>query len=517
MFEAPATAPVELRDYLAIVRRRVWAIVLVTVVVVGAAAAWSFSRPNEYEASGTLVINSTTTGTDVANQAGIIQSQAVHSLALKADSDAGQVDASPSTTGAAITVTATSRSPGRAAKTVNAHLDGYLTYLREQAQRNYDTLNQALQPQITSLQQQLAALDVQALAGTPADRINAQRNTLNTQLAAVQARLQDASVGVALAAQDVQIVNRAEPPTSRTSPNPRTDLLVALGAGLLFGVVVAFLLEFLDDSIRSRNDLLAASGNQVPVMGVIPAGRSSWAEVVSISAPQSRVSEAYRSLRTAVSFSQLHGANCIEITSTRTRDGKTETLANLAVLAARAGQRVVIVDCDLRSPRVHDYFGLSNAVGFTSVVHGEPLSSALQRVPGVERLYVLPSGPLPGNPSELLATERCQEVLSSLEADDTLVILDTPPVLAVTDAAALAPSAGGILVVATARSTRRKHVRQTVDILRQIGAPILGLVLYGADGTETAVTGRGPTRRERRKQRRPASPPPQTAAGSSPG
>ena len=275
-----------------------------------------------------------------------------------------------------------------------------------------------------------------------------------------------------------------------------------LGAGLLLGVVVAFLLEFLDDSIRSRQDLLAAAGNSVPVMGVIPAGRSSRADVVSISAPQSPAAEAYRSLRTAVNFAQLKGGNCIEVTSTRSRQGKTETLANLAVLAARAGQRVVVVDCDLRFPRVHDYFGLSNEVGFTSVVHGELLSSALQRVPGVERLYVLPSGPIPPNPSELLATERCHEVLASLQADDTLVIVDTPPVLTVTDAAALAPSAGGTLIVAAARVTRRKQVRQALDAFRQISAPILGLVLYSADSAETAGYGTSAGRRERKQARR---------------
>jgi non-specific protein-tyrosine kinase len=203
-----------------------------------------------------------------------------------------------------------------------------------------------------------------------------------------------------------------------------------------------------------------------------------------------------------VNFAPLQGNNCIEVTSPRSREGKTETVANLAVLAARSGQRVVVVDCDLRFPRVHDYFGLSNEVGFTSVVHGEPLSGALQRVPGVERLYVLSSGPIPSNPSELLASERCHEVLSSLQADDTLVIVDTPPLLVVTDAAALAPSAGGILVVAAARVTRRKQVRQALEVLRQISAPVLGLVLYRADSAEIAGYGQGAGRRERKYARR---------------
>ena len=172
----------------------------------------------------------------------------------------------------------------------------------------------------------------------------------------------------------------------------------------------------------------------------------------------------------------------------------------------------MVVDCDLRFPRVHDYFGLSNEVGFTSVVHGEPLSSALQRVPGVDRLYVLPSGPIPPNPSEILTTDRCHEVMASLQADDTLVIVDTPPLLAVTDAAALAPSAGGILIVATARSTRRKHVRRALEILRQVSAPILGLVLYRAESAEISADGKGPSRRERKKARRQPVPRSESAA-----
>jgi non-specific protein-tyrosine kinase len=516
MFEAPATAPMELRDYVGILRRRAWVIILVTVIVVVVAAAWSSSRPNEYEASGMLVVPSSGSNSgDVGNQADIIQSQAVHALAEKASPGVDSVTTSAGTTGGSITVTSTNRNPAQAARTVNAHVDAYLAYLRQQAQHQFDVLNQTLQPQIASLQQQIAALDQQiALAaagvGPPNPVAATQRGTLSAQLAPLQTQLQNSSIGVALAGQDVQVVSRATPPTQRTSPDPKKDVLVALGAGLLLGVAVAFLLEFLDDSIRSRQDLLAAAGNSVPVMGVIPAGRSSRTEVVSISAPQSPAAEAYRSLRTAVNFAQLKGHNCIEITSTRSRQGKTETLANLAVLAARAGQRVVVVDCDLRFPRVHDYFGLSNQVGFTSVVHGELLSSALQRVPGVERLYVLPSGPIPPNPSELLATERCHEVLTSLQADDTLVIVDTPPVLTVTDAAALAPSAGGILIVAAARVTRRKQVRQALDAFRQISAPILGLVLHSADSAETAGYGKSDTRRERKRGQRqtvePAAP-----------
>ena len=507
MFEAPASAPMELRDYFAILRRRAWVVIVVALIVVGAAAAWSLTRPNEYQASGTLVLSSTSgTGPDLDTQVRIIQSTAVHVLALKQFADATGVVAGQNGTGSSVTVTAESSDPQVAAKSVNAHMSAYVQYLRDQAQNLYTSVSTDLQPQIAALQQQLAAIDAQTALGLQSPQLTAQRNTVSAQLAPLQSQLQNLQLGAALAGRDVEVVSPAEPPAQRTSPKPQTDILVALGAGLLLGVAVAFLLEFLDDSIRSREDLLAAAGGGVPIMGVIPAARSSHAEVVSITAPQSPAAEAYRSLRTAVNFAPLDGANCIEVTSPRSRDGKTETLANLAVLAAGAGQRVVVVDCDFRYPRVHEYFGLPNDIGFTSVVHGELLSNALQRVPGVERLYVLPSGPIPSNPSELMASDRCHEVLSSLQSDDTLVIVDTPPLLVVTDAAALAPSAGGVLIVAAARVTRRKQVRQALDVLRQISAPLLGLVLTGADSAETGGYGRGAGRRERKHARRQAEP-----------
>ena len=219
----------------------------------------------------------------------------------------------------------------------------------------------------------------------------------------------------------------------------REALLIGLGAGLLFGVLAAFLLEFLDDSIRTRQDLLNVAGGALPVLGVIPVSRSSRAEVVSLADPYSPAAEAYRSLRTAVHFAASDRKQCVAVTTARSRQGKTETVVNLALLRGPDGQRVVVVDCDMRSPRVHDFFGVPNDTGFTSVVYGAPLSETLKRVPGSDNLYVLPTGPIPGNPAALLASQRCYEVLASLQADDTLVLIDTPPVLLATDAAQLAP------------------------------------------------------------------------------
>jgi non-specific protein-tyrosine kinase len=188
-----------------------------------------------------------------------------------------------------------------------------------------------------------------------------------------------------------------------------------------------------------------------------------------------------------VYFVGLERGRTFEVTSARPREGRTQTTVNLAVAIARAGQRVIVVDCDLRRPRVHEFFGLPNDVGFTSVLLGEPLSDALQPIPGVDQLYVLTSGPIPPNPAELLASRRCSEVFDSLQADGTLLLVDTPPLLPVTDAAEVARIVDSVLLVTTARVSTRKRVRQAVQLLRQVGAPLVGTILNRADDAETVT------------------------------
>ncbi|MDQ4088940.1 MAG: CpsD/CapB family tyrosine-protein kinase [Actinomycetota bacterium] len=170
----------------------------------------------------------------------------------------------------------------------------------------------------------------------------------------------------------------------------------------------------------------------------------------------------------------------IQITSPNAAEGKTTTVANLAVALARAGERVVIVSCDLRRPRIHEFFGLPNDVGFMSVVLGEmPLSAALQSVPGEARLQLLATGPIPANPSELLSSNRSGQVLDALRKEFSVVLIDCPPVLPVTDAAVLSSKVDGTLLVVTVGTTTGKQVTRSLELLRQVGAPIIGTVLNG--------------------------------------
>jgi len=156
------------------------------------------------------------------------------------------------------------------------------------------------------------------------------------------------------------------------------------------------------------------------------------------------------------------------------------------VALARAGQRVIIVCCDLRRPRIHEFFGLSNDSGFTSVLLGKvPLSAALQKVPGQARLSVMASGPLPPNPSELLSSKRTVEVITSLQAEADIVLIDSPPVLPVTDALVLSGRVDATILVCVSGATTRKDAARAVELLEQVDAPLVGTVLNGVSAANT--------------------------------
>jgi capsular exopolysaccharide synthesis family protein len=288
--------------------------------------------------------------------------------------------------------------------------------------------------------------------------------------------------------------------------------------GLLFGVGLAFLVEYLDDSIKGKDDLERAALG-VEILGVIPAV-ASWktkeeARVVSMTDPTSPPAEAYRTLRTAVQFLGLdREVRSIQLTSANAQEGKSTTLANLGVAFARAGQRVVLVCCDLRRPRIHEFFGLSGEKGLTSVLLGEiDLGAALQPT-SVERLVVLPSGPLPPNPSELLASRRVHDLLAGLKRDGYMVLVDSPPVLPVTDGMLLSKRVDATLLVCVAGQTTRKEVARAVELLEQVNAPLVGAVLNGVTdegtygyayryyGSANGSSGNGHVAKRRKRLRR---------------
>jgi non-specific protein-tyrosine kinase len=202
-------------------------------------------------------------------------------------------------------------------------------------------------------------------------------------------------------------------------------------------------------------------------------------ELVTLSEPRSPVSEAYRTLRTNLDFAGLdRPLKTVAVTSAGVGEGKTTTLANLAVVSAQAGRRVIVVDADLRRPTLHEILSLPNDAGLTTMLMDEAAlaSPPLQRT-AVDGLWALTSGPLPPNPAELMGSRRMAELIAALAERADQVFFDTPPVVAVTDAAVLATKVDGVVLVISAGKTRRDYARSAVQRLERINARLVGTIL----------------------------------------
>ncbi len=201
--------------------------------------------------------------------------------------------------------------------------------------------------------------------------------------------------------------------------------------------------------------------------------------LVTISNPRSPVAEAYRSLRTNLEFSGLdRPLRSMVVTSAGAEEGKSTTLANLAVALAQAGKRVILVDCDLRRPSLHETFGVRNSVGVTDLMRDESLMAnpPFQDTP-VPNLKLLTSGQLPPNPAELLGSRRMDEIIACLLGQADVVLFDAPPIIAVTDAALLSAKVDGVLLVISAGKTKREHAAKAKTLLDKVNARLVGTVL----------------------------------------
>jgi len=210
----------------------------------------------------------------------------------------------------------------------------------------------------------------------------------------------------------------------------------------------------------------------------VPSEESGLITVVN---PKSPVSEAYRTLRTNIQFSGLDKSlRTLLVTSSSPAEGKSTTLGNLAVTFAQAGNQVILVDCDLRRPSLHTVFGVDNGVGLTNLAIGDLPDKIPLQDTSVPNLRLLPSGPLPPNPSELLGSKRMDKILEMLKSGADFVLFDCPPILAVTDAAVLARKVDGVLLVVSAGKTKREHASKAKLLLDKVNANVVGVVLNNA-------------------------------------
>jgi succinoglycan biosynthesis transport protein ExoP len=293
-------------------------------------------------------------------------------------------------------------------------------------------------------------------------------------------RTNETNVAGELRTSNVRIVDAAEVPRGPVRPNHKADMMVGLLGGIVFAVALAFFFEYIDNRIKLPQDIKAHLG--VPLLGFIPAIRhkSKEASPLLSSDVPSGFSEAFRSVRTNVLFSSASDeTRSIVVTSTAPREGKTVVASNLAIALAQAGRRVLLIDADLRRPRVHEVFGYAQEPGLSNFLVERLNSSQVVRKSGVPGLYVMSAGKQPPNPAELLGSRRFLDFVQSLGEHFDWVIIDSPPVLAVTDAAILAHDTTGVVFVVGAEMTNRDAAQSAVAQLEKAGAHIVGAVLNG--------------------------------------
>ena len=495
----------QLADYVSVLRRRKWLVILSTVLVAGTALLASIVEKPVYQARARLLLQQTQspfdTGTPQFNpdfvdtEIQVVQSEPVRDEVRKRIRVAPPISALQVGTTNVIELRAEDTKPSRAALITNTYAQAYIDYRRTQAIDNLTAIAQGLQAKVDALQKDIDALGAQLAAMPPCtgtdpppecssrDSLQRDRDAKISQQVPFKQKLDQLQVDSTLKDGGATINTPAAVPQVPIKPRPVRNTLLGVGVGLVLGIAVAFLIEHLDDSVKTKEDLERLTPN-LPVLGLIPLV-SGWKKgetlLVSQTAPSSPAAEAYRTLRTSISFAGLdRPMQVIQVTSPAAADGKTTTSANLAVALANAGKRVILVSADLRRPRIHEFFGLKNKVGFTSVLLGEAnIADVCQPVPDQPRIMLVASGPVPPNPSELLASPRTDNVIQAMRERADVVLLDCPPVLPVTDAAVLGRKVDGSLLVVTAETTTRKQIVRTVEILRQVGTPLVGTVLNG--------------------------------------
>lgn len=512
----------ELRRYLQLARRWLWLLILAMLAAAGVAFLYSSHQTKLYRASATLIINQGQKAAGTSYQDVLASQQlaktyaevatsrpvlgaAARSLNLGTDAAlAGcsclvvsrksrlqiAADVPPGTQ--LIRVSAVNPDPLLAADGANAVSAAFSDAIRQSQLSDTDQAQQDLNGQIQSVQDSIkkTTSDIQAAAAT--GTASAQLSILQSQLsqeqttyASLVGQLEQIKLDQARAINAVKVVEPASPPSAAFSPRTRVNVAVGAVLGLLAAAALVGLLEYLDDRVKSPADVERVAG--AATLGTIERldRRGARAEGVTdcllldVSGGFSPTQEAYRVLRSNLEFASAgRTLHSLVVTSARPGEGKTTTAANLAIALARSDRRVLLADGDLRRPSLHRLFQLPNSAGLSTLfLMDRPEATGVAVQTEYENLTVLPSGPLPPNPTELLSSSKMKQVLAALGAMTDILIIDSPPILALADASEIAARMDGVLLVVDTQRTRPAELSQARVALERASATVLGVVL----------------------------------------
>lgn len=497
----------ELRHYISLARKWLWLVILGGIL--GAGSAYIYSRMSTpiYQSTITLMISqgvgvaqdyssllasqrAATTYMEQIKSPALLR-QVYKELGITADED----DKLPVTISTQIVrdtslirVSVQDVNPARAqaiatqiAKVLNDQINAMQMQRYRAIQEDLDQQIAEVRKKIDEVQKSLAPLND---SPTAPEFVRTERARLQMELTTLQAQysvlLQNANNTRLTASRYNDIVSVATPaelPLYPVSPRTLQNTLLGFAVGVMLAAGIAFLVEYLDDSLKSSDDVNRVLGLST-IGNVARFPKNTQSPLVVLDSPRALYAEAYRNLRTNLQFSlAVDSSNALVVSSAEPREGKTTTVANLAIAMAQMGKRVILVDTDLRRPSLHLLFRAPPEPGLTDLFLRHQTLAQVIRETSQPGLFLLPCGKIPPNPAEVIASVWMDEVIDALKKEYDLVLFDSPPILPVTDALLLAAKTKHLLWVIAAGKTRSDPLRRAREALAQVDTKILGVVL----------------------------------------
>lgn len=501
----------ELRQYVALLRRWFWLLALATVLAGAAAFLASSQMTPVYQASTTVLIREADNSIDASDYRSIITSERlartyaemmkntpiletvrkqvgspVSIRALK-----GAISVQPVRDTQLIEINVEDTNPDQAAAIANTLVNVFSDRNQQIQSSRFAASKESLRTKLDEVEQQIqetrAALNADnAEAGAnESDRLETTLRQYEQTYASLLQSYEQIRVAEAQSTSGIVQVEPATTPTNPVRPRTFTNVLLAAVVGLMLAVGAVFLYEYLDDTLK--DPAVVSNGLNLPILGLIASHEIEGNTPIAVTQPRSPVTEAFRSLRTNIQYAGVD--RCIQtllVTSAEPGAGKSTVLSNFAVVLAQSGQNAVLVEGDLRRPALHKRMDVPNRIGLSDLFVQKDLT--LDYITQQSRfggLSIVTSGEKPPNPSELLGSAKMNRLLEQLKDQFDRVIIDAPPLMAVTDAAVLAPLVDGVLLVAKPGQTKVPAFQQTVNQLRHVGANLIGVVLNDVELTDS--------------------------------
>ncbi len=503
----------ELRDYLNVIVGRRWLIIQATFVVAMTALTVSLVLPKTYSGEAKVLISEKDTGAAIFGtvlpefssqpERGIqtqVRLMQIRPLAETTVRELG-LESTPAELMSRLQVSATADAnlvivraqaddPEMAAAIANAIAEAYVEWSRDVKRESLRSAANEVETRLNQVEAEILEIGERLEARGSSDRFAVELRLLTDSYATLAEKLEQLRINEELEVGSGRVVEVAIANPSPVAPDIRRNTIIGLAMGLAFGIGMAFLYEYLDNTIKTSETAARVFG--APVIGTIPLakGEKGLRSLAIVDKPGSATAESYRVLRNSLDFINFErDLKTLIVTSAAPGEGKSTVAANLAMSLSQTGKKVVLVASDFRRSTVEDFFSVNNLIGLSDVLLGtHSLKAALQR-PGSESLLVLAPGKLPPNPSELLGSGRMEAVLRELKEWADWIIIDTPPLLAVADPATLARWADGVLMVMQAGRSTKDAGKRAVELLVNVGARIIGAVVWGLP--ESGSTGYG--------------------------